>query len=170
VTSGVSPDRAGNAADECVTPASVASAAIRSASSEPVERAALRPSGCSAEDSNRCIPQIDIESVSAGDEQQRQGLQRKLRQDLGRFRACYEDELRSNPWLAARWSTSVRVGRSGAICEVRTLSKSVSGSFAACLERALRSAWPGFTNPTEVVSFELIFFTRARQLPTSGRL
>jgi hypothetical protein len=38
------------------------------------------------------------------------------------------------------------------------------------LEAALRGLWPQLTSVPETVEFDLIFFTKARQIPTGGLL
>jgi hypothetical protein len=97
-------------------------------------------------------------------------LRRAFRQNLGRFRACYETELRRNPRLAARWSVSARAGRTGTLCALKITSESASAGFTTCLEAALRGLWPQLTSVPETVEFDLIFFTKARQIPTGGLL
>lgn len=154
----------------CMAALNRVAAAARSSTFRSRQPAQLRRCECSAENSNLCTPQVFIESWRAGDPDHSEQVRRQFRQELGRFRACYETELRGNPRLAARWSVSATAGSSGALCSLKSSSENAPAEFIGCLDTALRGLWPQLTNVPEIVEFDMIFFTKARQFPTGGRL
>ena len=64
-------------------------------------------------------------------------IQRTVRQNFGRFRACYEGGLRSNPELAGRVAVRFVIGRDGAVSSVGNGGSDLAdASVVSCVTRA----------------------------------
>lgn len=66
-------------------------------------------------------------------------IQRIVRQNFGRFRLCYENELRSNPMLAGRVNIRFVIDRSGAVSTSQVATGSLPGPVGQCILRAMRN-------------------------------
>ena len=66
-------------------------------------------------------------------------IQRIVRQNFGRFRACYQDGLKRNPGLAGRVATSFVIGLDGAVMSaVDGGSDLPDAEVKGCVHRAFR--------------------------------
>ena len=66
-------------------------------------------------------------------------IQRIVRQNFGRFRACYEDGLRTNPSLQGRVTVRFVIGRDGAVSNASDGGSDLpDAGVVACVVRAFR--------------------------------
>ena len=64
-------------------------------------------------------------------------IRRIVRQNFGRFRACYESALLKNPSLAGRVTTRFVIGRDGAVSNVANGGSDLpNASVVSCVTRA----------------------------------
>jgi hypothetical protein len=69
-----------------------------------------------------------------------EAVQRIVRQNFGRFRACYDDGLKRNPALAGRVTTRFVIGRSGAVSSVGDGGSDLpDAAVKSCMQRAFQS-------------------------------
>jgi len=96
-------------------------------------------------------------------------IQRVVRQNFGRFRACYQDALVGDPQLEGRVAVRFTIQRSGKVANV-----DVGGDIAeAEMQRCLRRAFAALTFPQPsggiiTVSYPLIFVPEGATPPPSG--
>jgi hypothetical protein len=77
--------------------------------------------GCATSVSGRLPPEV---------------IQRIVRQNFGRFRVCYENDLRHQPSLSGRVSVSFTIARDGSVGSVAASGESVPASTATCVGKA----------------------------------
>jgi hypothetical protein len=63
-------------------------------------------------------------------------IQRVVRQSFGRFRLCYENDLRTQPHLSGRVSVRFVVALDGSVASASVADTSLSTSAASCVARA----------------------------------
>ncbi len=88
-----------------------------------------------------------------------EAIQRIIRQNFGRFRACYETALRDNPTLAGRVSTRFVIGRSGAVESAADGGSTLpSPKVVACVVQAFRTlSFPQPEGGIVTVTYPILF-------------
>jgi hypothetical protein len=88
-----------------------------------------------------------------------EAVQRIVRQNFGRFRACYEDGLKRNPGLAGRVATRFVIGRDGAVSSVSDGGSDLSdAAVRSCVQRAFRSiSFPQPEGGIVTVNYPIVF-------------
>jgi hypothetical protein len=76
------------------------------------------------------------DSVSISGRLPPETIQRIVRQNFGRFRACYEDGLRASPNLAGRVTVRFVIGRDGAVSSAADGGSDLSPGVNSCVVRA----------------------------------
>jgi hypothetical protein len=85
-------------------------------------------------------------------------IRRIVRQNMGRFRACYQRELTRDPELTARAVPKFTIAPDGSVVAVTISPSTGLSSLDACLTAAFRAlAFPRFDGGNVVVSYPLIF-------------
>jgi outer membrane biosynthesis protein TonB len=86
-------------------------------------------------------------------------IQRVVRQNQGRFRACYEDGLKRNPNLEGRVSVRFVIGRDGTVSSVANGGSDLpDATVVACVARAFQGlTFPAPEGGIVTVSYPLVF-------------
>jgi hypothetical protein len=86
-------------------------------------------------------------------------VQRTIRANFGRFRACYESGLRRNPTLAGRVSTSFVIGRDGAVSSAANAGSDLrDAAVVSCVVRAFYGiSFPQPEDGIVTVTYPIVF-------------
>lgn len=90
-----------------------------------------------------------------------ESVQRIVRQNFGRFRACYEGGLKRNPGLAGRVSTQFVIGRDGAVSNVSDGGSDLpDAAVRSCVQGAFRGvSFPQPEGGVVTVIYPIVFST-----------
>lgn len=88
-----------------------------------------------------------------------EAVRRIVRQNFGRFRACYQDGLKRNPALTGRVSTSFVIGRDGAVSSVGDAGSDLpDAGVQACVRRAFYGlSFPQPEGGIVTVTYPIVF-------------
>lgn len=86
-------------------------------------------------------------------------VQRIVRQNFGRFRACYESALTRNPSLEGRVSTQFVIGRDGSVASVADAGSSLpDAAVKSCVQQAFRGiSFPQPEGGIVMVTYPIVF-------------
>ena len=109
-----------------------------------VEGVKVSDSGCSANVSGRLPPET---------------IQRVVRQNFGRFRLCYEKDLKEQPSVFMRVTVSFTIGRDGSVSRARGSGEGgAPASTANCVAEAFRAiAFPQPEGGVVNVTYPIVF-------------
>jgi len=130
---------------------------------EPPPSTAPRPEGTVLPEPPPCIDGEDC-AIEARGELPREVIRKIIRDNFGRFRACYEKELRKIPELTGRLDVRFVIGRDGAVVNAMINASSLPRSLAECVARAFyQLQFPPPRGGTVVVSYPIVFRRGERQ-------
>jgi hypothetical protein len=86
-------------------------------------------------------------------------IQRVVRQNFGRFKACYENGLRNNPSLQGRVAVRFVIGHDGEVSNVGNGGSDLpDGGVVSCVQRAFYGlSFPQPENGIVTVSYPIVF-------------
>lgn len=134
-------------------------------SAPAIDSAAPQPEASSAPSNRRpAQPCVDSAACSAGSdapeargELPREVIQKTIRDNFGRFRACYAEELRKDPKLAGRLDVRFVIGRDGAVVNVMVIASTLPKMVADCAAKAFyQLQFPPPRGGDVVVSYPLV--------------
>ncbi len=104
-------------------------------------------------------PQVRIGGTTVSGHLPPEVIQRIVRQNFGRFRACYEDGLRANPNLQGRVSARFVIGRDGAVSNVGNGGSDLpDNAVVSCVVRAFYGlSFPQPDGGIVTVTYPIVF-------------
>lgn len=104
-------------------------------------------------------PQVRMGATQVSGRLPPEVIQRIVRQNFGRFRLCYEQDLRTQPSLAQRVTVSFTIGRDGSVTRASgTADGGAPQSTASCVARAFSGiSFPEPEGGVVNVTYPLVF-------------
>jgi hypothetical protein len=85
-------------------------------------------------------------------------IQRVVRSEFGRFRLCYENELRNDPEIEGRLTVTFTIVHDGSVSDVAVTSAELPPSMLGCVERAFTGLrFPAPVGGVVEVSYPVVF-------------
>ena len=103
-------------------------------------------------------PQVRVATASVSGRLPPEVIQRVVRQNFGRFRACYESGLRGNPNLGGRVAVAFVIGRDGAVSSVQNAGSDLpDSSVVSCVTRSFYGlSFPSPENGIVTVTYPIM--------------